>query len=144
MQNNFWKHKKLEEFNNEEWEAICSHCGKCCLVKLQDDETDEIFYTNLVCKYFDHKTCKCNVYDNRRIIVPECLKLDIHNVTNIEWMPKTCSYRILLETGKLPKWHPLNTGKPLTTTHSIKGKCICQTQIDEDDWEDYIVEEDLL
>lgn len=140
----FWKNKSLNEFSEQEWESICTNCGKCCLVKLQDDETNEVFYTNLVCKHFDHKTCKCKEYLNRRTLVPECLKLDIYNIDKIEWMPQTCAYRILLTTGDLPKWHPLLTGKPLTRSHNIKGKCICQTRVDEDDWEDYIVDERLL
>lgn len=144
MQNKFWKNKSLENFTEEEWESICSHCGKCCLIKLQDDETEEIFYTNLVCKYFNHKTCKCNEYKNRRILVPECLKLDIFNIDKINWMPKTCSYRTLVETGDLPNWHPLISGKPLTKKHNIKDKCICQTRVEEEDWEDFIVDEVFL
>jgi len=35
--------KALKDYTREEWEAVCNRCGKCCLVKIQDDETDEIF-----------------------------------------------------------------------------------------------------
>jgi uncharacterized cysteine cluster protein YcgN (CxxCxxCC family) len=144
LQNKFWKNKKLNEFSEEEWESICSNCGKCCLVKLQDDETEEVFYTNLVCRYFDHNNCKCSIYDTRRIVVPECLKLDMSNIDKIEWMPKTCAYRILYESKDLPDWHPLVTGSLLKSAYSIKGRCTCQTKVDEDDWEDFIIEEDFL
>lgn len=125
-----------------DWENICTNCGKCCLIKLQFDGEEEVCYTNLVCKHFDHNTCKCTIYETRTTIVPECLKLTPDNVAQISWMPKTCAYRILHETGKLPDWHPLITGNPLEDKHSIKGKCINQEQVAEEDWEDYIIEND--
>lgn len=147
MQKQFWKRKKLEELSEEEWESICSRCGKCCLVKVQfdDDEyPDKIYYTNVVCKYFNHDNCSCKEYEKRCILVPECLKLDIGNIDKIEWMPQSCSYRTLLESGDLPKWHPLLTTKPLDDKYTIKGKCVCQTKVNEDDLEDYIIEDEEI
>lgn len=142
MKKQFWK-KSLEDFTSEEWESICDNCGKCCCIKLQDEDDDEIYFTNVVCKYFNHENCKCKEYARRTILVPECLKIDVNNIDKISWMPKTCSYRILFETKDLPEWHPLITGKPLEEKRSLKGKAICETTIDEDDLEDYIIEDEL-
>ena len=124
--------KKIEDYTEDEWENICSNCGKCCLIKLQDEDTDEIYYTNVVCKYFDQDTCKCSVYKNRCELVPECLKLTKDNVSSIKWMPKTCAYRKLFENV------------PNIKNKSIKGRCISETLINPDNLEDYIVDwEDL-
>ena len=84
--------KKISDYTEEEWENVCNHCGKCCLIKLQDDDTGDIYYTNVVCKYYDEDKCRCSVYDKRCKLVPECLKLSKNNVQNIEWMPKTCAF----------------------------------------------------
>ncbi|MFV0625751.1 MAG: YcgN family cysteine cluster protein [Alphaproteobacteria bacterium] len=144
MNNKFWIEKELEDLSEQEWESICNNCGKCCLVKVQDEDDDEIYYTNVVCKYFNHENCSCKEYERRCELVPECLKLTIDNIDKIEWMPKDCAYKTLLETKNLPDWHPLLTGKPLTNEHSIKGKCICETEVNEEDLEDHIVDEEDL
>lgn len=89
--------KKLENMTEEEWEAVCNRCGKCCLIKLQDEDSGEIYYTDVVCKYFDFDTCECTQYQNRCTLVPECLKLTKDNVGKIGWMPKSCAYRCLIE-----------------------------------------------
>ena len=80
--------KKLEDYTKEEWENICTHCGKCCLIKLQDEDSGEVYYTDVICRYFDEEKCLCTVYDRRRELVPECLELNKDNVKNISWMPK--------------------------------------------------------
>ena len=87
----FWKHKKLEEFSEDEWEQICCRCGRCCLIKLQDDDSEEVFYTKIVCRYFDVENKACTVYENRCKLVPECLKVNPKNIDKIEWMPKKCA-----------------------------------------------------
>lgn len=144
MNNRFWEEKEPKDFSEKEWESICDNCGKCCLVKIQDEDDDEIYYTDVVCKYFNHETCACKEYQNRCILVPECLKLTMDNIEKIEWIPQTCSYKILLETGTLPDWHPLLTGKPLEEQRSIKGKCICETKVSDEELEDHIIDEDVL
>lgn len=142
MSEKFWKKKSLEDFTSEEWEAICCRCGRCCLIKLQDEDSDEIYYTDLVCRYFNHENCNCTCYEERCRLVPECLKLDIHNVDKIKWMPQACAYRHLYTTGTLPEWHPLITGKPLDEKHSIKGRCTSELLVKEEDWEDHILEDE--
>lgn len=124
--------KKLEEYTEEEWENICNHCGKCCLIKLQDEDTNDIYYTDVVCKYFDEENCKCSVYETRCSLVPECLKLNKDNVDKIAWMPKSCAYRCLFENRPQPVRKP------------IKGRCISEIMVTEDELEDHIVDWDDL
>lgn len=140
MSDKFWKSKTLEEFTEEEWEKICCNCGKCCLIKLQDEEDDEVYYTDVVCRYFNQENCLCTQYADRCRLVPECLKLNRENVDKISWMPKDCAYRYLWQTGTLPEWHPLVSGKPLPEQYSIKHKCISELLVKEEDLEDHITE----
>ena len=124
--------KKLEDYTKEEWEDICDHCGKCCLIKLQDEDSGEIYYTDVICRYFDEEKCLCTVYDRRRELVPECLKLTKDNVKNIAWMPKTCAYRRIIEKRR-----------PYAKA-TVKGRCISEVLVKPEDLEDHIVEwEDL-
>lgn len=100
MQERFWENKKLEDFTEDEWEAVCMNCGKCCLIKLQDEDTEEIYYTTVTCRYFDKQSCKCTEYANRCALVPACIKLTKDNIGGIPWMPKTCAYRWLMRTAR--------------------------------------------
>lgn len=143
MSKHFWENKPLSELTTEEWESICMNCGKCCLLKLQDEETEEIYYTDLACKYFDSDTCHCTQYANRCKLVPACLKLTPQNVDQIPWMPKTCAYRFLFENRSLPAWHPLLTGT-IDESHTVKNRCISEILVGEEDLEDHIIEWDEL
>ena len=109
LKKNFWK-KKLEQLNKEEWEALCDRCGKCCLIKLEDEDNGDIFYTNISCKLLCIKTGNCTNYINRKKIVKDCTTLSYNNIDTLKWMPKTCSYRLINEGKKLPSWHYLITG----------------------------------
>lgn len=124
--------KKLENITDDEWESICTHCGKCCLLKLENADSGEIFYTDVVCKYFDSENCLCTVYENRCELVPECLKLTKDNVDKINWMPDSCAYRRVVEH------------RPPAKRQTIKGRCISEEKVPEDELEDHIVDwEDL-
>jgi uncharacterized cysteine cluster protein YcgN (CxxCxxCC family) len=141
LKKEFWKKKTLEEMNEEEWEALCDNCAKCCLIKLQDEDDDQIYYTNVVCDLLDKKTCKCTKYKARCKLVPTCLKLDKDNIHLIEWMPKTCAYRLIRDGQDLPDWHPL-VGKDKVTNYKIGEKSVFEKDIDEEDIEDYLVDWD--
>ena len=141
MINKFWQHKPLKDFTSEEWESICSHCGQCCLLKLQDESGGEVYYTDIVCRYFDLSSKLCNEYQNRCRLVPSCLKLTPQNLGKIDWIPDTCAYNILHKTGDLPSWHPLVTGKPLAKKYALGNNVISEDFVKEDDLEDHIIEE---
>ncbi len=106
----FWKAKPLTALNREEWESLCDGCARCCLEKLQDSDTDELFYTNIVCRYLDLESCRCTEYARRTELVPDCFRVTPDNIDELHWMPSTCAYRILAEGGELPDWHPLVSG----------------------------------
>ena len=139
----FWETKTLEQMNDKEWESLCDGCGKCCRVKLQDDETDEIYTTSVACKLLNTENCRCTNYINRKTIVPTCLVLRPLNNYLISLLPDTCAYR-LLDMGKsLPDWHPLISRDPDTVTQagiSISGKVISEQYIHPDDLEDHIID----
>lgn len=123
----FWKRKRLTEMSAREWESLCDGCGKCCLHKLQDDETGKVYYTNVACRLLDCGTCRCTDYDNRKRKVPNCVQLTPDNIDELFWMPQTCAYRLLAEGRDLPDWHPLVTGDPNSTLkagHSVAGRVI--------------------
>ena len=143
MTNRFWEEKDIPDFSDSEWESICTNCGHCCVVKLQDEDSDEVFYTNVACQHFDSEKCLCKEYNKRCVLVPTCLKITAKNIDEITWMPDNCAYRILNETGELPNWHPLITGEPLEDKYSLKGKTVSELDINEDDIEDYIIEDDF-
>ena len=139
----FWKQKQPEAFTIEEWEAICCRCGNCCRLKLEDEESGDIYYTDVICRYFDLSNNLCQQYHQRCRLVPECLKLTEQNWNKINWMPTNCAYRILYQTGDLPSWHPLKTKKPLADKYSVKNKVISEQDVPEEELEDHIVNEDF-
>ena len=140
--NKFWQIKKPKDFSAEEWESICTHCGKCCLIKLQNEDTDDVFYTNVICRYHDCKTNLCKQYTNRCSLVPTCLKLTPQNINKLFWIPETCAYRILFSTGNLPEWHPLVIGKALPEEFKIPTTVVSELSVSEDELEDYIIEDE--
>lgn len=110
QQMKFWL-RPLSQLNADEWEALCDGCGRCCLKKLQDESDETIYWTRIVCRYFDESTHSCTCYTEREQLVPDCLnvkRMDIIN--NLHWMPVTCAYRLRAEDKPLPDWHPLLSG----------------------------------
>ena len=137
----FWETKKLTDFNQEEWESVCDGCGKCCLIKLIDQETNEVHYTNVSCHLLNIKNCKCKNYSNRKTIVPDCIKLTPENLDKLNWMPKSCSYRLLNEGKKLPIWHPLiqkSRFRMDKENHSVINKVISEKKINKNKIANYI------
>ncbi|MEL6687358.1 MAG: YcgN family cysteine cluster protein [Pseudomonadota bacterium] len=108
----FWEIKSLTEMSAAEWESLCDGCGKCCLIRLEDDETGAVYTTDAHCHLFDNKTCRCTDYANRKAKVPDCVILKPGNIKALKWMPQTCAYRRLSEGKGLADWHPLVSGDP--------------------------------
>lgn len=105
----FWE-APLASLDAGEWEALCDGCGKCCLHKLEDEDTGRIYPTNVACRLLDLETARCGDYKHRRRHVPDCLTLTKRSVADIEWLPQSCAYRLRAEGRPLPEWHYLVCG----------------------------------
>lgn len=139
----YWKIKKLSELNRAEWESLCDGCARCCLYKLQDEDSGEVYYTNVVCRLLDEITCRCMRYDERSRLVPTCLVLDAQLALKLNWLPPTCAYRLLAEGKDLYWWHPLVSGDGHIIHElgiSVRGSVIPEDKIDMDQLDDYIIE----
>ena len=106
----FWRSKMLREMTDAEWESLCDGCGKCCLHKLEDEDTGDYFYTNVACRLLDVNSCQCSNYAQRKTEVPDCVRLTAYKIPKYRWLPETCAYRLLDEGKDLPGWHPLVSG----------------------------------
>ena len=140
----FWKRKTLAEVTPAEWESLCDGCGRCCLNKLEDEDTGEIFYTDVGCRLLEQKSCRCRDYGNRTAVVEDCVQLTPQNVGELTWLPPTCAYKLLVDGRDLYWWHPLVSGDP-ETVHaagvSVRGRVVAsEDQIPEEDLEDHIVD----
>ncbi len=143
LRKRFWENKRLDELTPEEWEALCDGCGKCCLRKLEDEDTGEVHYTDVACRLLDPGSCRCRHYPERRRHVPDCIALTPGEVERIAWMPSTCAYRLLAEGQPLEPWHPLLSGDPESVHRagiSVRGRAISEQDIDEADLEDRLVQ----
>ena len=141
----FWEKKPMSKLSQKEWEALCDGCGKCCLNKLEDEDTGEVALTRVACRLLDDATCLCSQYEIRHQFVPECIVLRPGNIEqNLYWMPETCAYKRVWNKQSLPDWHPLVTGDP-ETVHaagvSMQGRTVSEFDISDEDWEDHIIEE---
>ncbi len=140
----FWQAKELSELTQPEWESLCDGCARCCLIKLEDADTGETFYTDVVCHLLDHATCRCADYENRSIRVPTCVSVSVKTLPRIaRWMPPTCAYRLLHEGEDLRWWHPLVSGNK-ESVHlagiSVRGRIFSETEICEHDQQDHVVD----
>ena len=143
----FWERKKMAQMSQKEWEALCDGCGKCCLNKLEDEDTGEVALTNVACRLLDDTTCRCAQYPIRHQFVPECIVMSPNNIEeHMYWLPQTCAYRLVHEGQPLADWHPLISGTAETVHKagvSVKNRTIPEFEVDEDDWEEHIIEEPI-
>jgi uncharacterized cysteine cluster protein YcgN (CxxCxxCC family) len=131
---NFWQRKALNELTSDEWELLCDGCGKCCLHKLEDEDTGEVFATNVACRLLDLETCQCQDYPHRKQQVPDCIVLTVEQIEEFQWLPATCAYRLLAEGKVLPQWHPLVSNDPKsvhTAGISVCGRVISELEADD-------------
>lgn len=139
----FWRTKTLAEMSDAEWELLCDGCGRCCLNKLEDWETGEIFFTDVACRLFDDQSCRCRDYPNRHERVDDCIALTADNVGELSWLPPTCGYRLIAEGCSLYWWHPLVSGDPETVHEagiSVRGRALSETDVPESELEHHIAE----
>lgn len=141
----FWEKKPIHTLTRKEWEALCDGCGKCCLNKLEDDDSGAVALTRVACRLLDDDTCRCAQYDIRHQFVPDCIVLKPSNIEeHLYWIPQTCAYRLVFERKPLFDWHPLISGTA-ETVHaagvSMQGQTVSEFDVADEDWEDHIIDE---
>ncbi|PZN96469.1 MAG: YcgN family cysteine cluster protein [Alphaproteobacteria bacterium] len=140
----FWETIPLNRMSREQWESLCDGCGKCCVHKLEDDETGKIYPTNVACRLLDSTTAKCKDYPNRRAHVPECVRLTPAKLDTIDWLPDSCGYLRVHRGQGLADWHPLLSGDPDSVHRagiSVRGKTVSEDDVG--DLENHIIEGEL-
>ncbi len=138
----FWKTKTLDEMSPQEWESLCDGCARCCLVKLEDEDSGDIHLTRLACELLDVKSCRCTNYKKRFSLMPDCLSIDIEKVRALTWLPATCGYRVINEGRDLAWWHPLVSGTPETVHQagiSVKSFAMSEKRVKEENYGRYII-----
>ncbi len=138
----WWNELPLEQLDAGQWEALCDGCAKCCLHKLEDADTGEVYYTRVRCRYLDEASCSCSDYANRSVIMPDCIHLEPGSVADLDWLPSTCAYRLRANGEKLRDWHPLVSGDR-ESVHaagiSIRGRCVSEEFVHPDGYDEHIV-----
>ena len=141
LEDRYWEHKTLAEMNSEEWEALCDGCGRCCLIKIEDVDSGQLFYTNVVCEYLDSEGCRCTQYRDRSLLVPDCIKVTPEVALGEDWLPDTCAYRLLAHGQPLYPWHPLVSGDP-DSVHaagiSVRGKVVSEEFVHPDELPEHL------
>lgn len=128
----FWETKLLEDMSDGEWESLCDGCGRCCLQKLEDEDTGHIEFTRVSCRLLDSHSCRCTDYSNRFQKVSDCLSIKPLTKQKINWLPDSCAYRKLSLGQPLESWHPLISGYPQSVKEagiSVAGQCISETEV---------------
>jgi len=142
----FWRSKGLEEMSRDEWESLCDGCAQCCLIKLEDEDTGELFHTKITCKLLDIGACRCQDYDNRHAQVPDCIPFTPESIPELSWLPKTCAYRLIGEGRDLYWWHPLVSGDPNTVHEagvSVRSFAISESGIPKARFDRHVIREPL-
>lgn len=138
----FWQRKTLAELDDTEWESLCDGCGRCCLVKLEDEDDGSIYFTDVACRLFDEQQCRCSRYAQRGQEVPDCMSLRPLLDSVLKALPESCAYRRLAEGRGLADWHPLVSGDPESVHRagiSVRGKIIAESEVDLQDLEEHII-----
>ncbi len=141
--NKFWETKTLEQMSPDEWESLCDGCGLCCLVKIEDEDSGDIYNTSVSCHLLDIEHCRCRDYMNRLSKVPACAQLNLSNLPAMGWLPETCAYKRLYAGKDLPAWHPLlTTDKQSVHDAGVSVKWFAQSEeyVHPDQLADFIID----
>ena len=141
----FWEVKTLEQMTDQEWEALCDGCGLCCLVKLEDEDSGEVFDTTVSCRLLDIEHCRCSDYKNRFELAPMCTAITPETVGTMDWLPETCAYRRRHLGQPLPEWHYL-VSADRDAVHqagvSVKWFAMSEEFVHPEQLQDFIIERD--
>jgi uncharacterized protein len=138
----WWNSTPLQALDDAQWEALCDGCARCCLHKLADEESGEVYYTRVHCRQLDADSCRCSDYAARSVLVPDCIKLTRENTADLDWLPETCAYRLRAHGEPLPAWHPLVSGDPESVHRagvSIRGRAISDEYVHPDGYDEHII-----
>jgi len=140
----FWEEKRLSALDRGEWESLCDGCGKCCIHKLEDEDTGELHATNVACRLLDRRSGRCSDYKHRHAYVPECIRLTPAKLRDMDWLPVTCAYRLVDEGKPLPDWHHLISGDPESVHRagmSVRGWTVSEDDVG--DLENHLIDREL-
>ena len=143
MDERFWERKPLTALNRREWELLCDGCARCCLLKMEDEETGQLYYTRIVCRHLNLDTGRCGVYAQRTRLVPTCHRLSADTLEQIYFMPRTCAYRLLAEGKPLPPWHPLVAGNREQMQQAgitLQGRVLSERYVHPDGWDEHVID----
>lgn len=132
--------------SSQEWESLCDGCGQCCVMQLENEETNQLFFTDVSCKLFDAETCRCTSYEDRQVKVPTCMVMTPENVQECaEFAPPTCAYRLIVQGDDLYPWHPLVSGRSSSVHEvgvSVKNKVTSELneEVDMNNLEERIID----
>jgi uncharacterized cysteine cluster protein YcgN (CxxCxxCC family) len=138
----FRESKSLAEMTGAEWESLCDGCARCCMIKLEDEDTGDVHYTSLVCDLLDTDACRCTRYPRRHELVPDCIEFDADLAATLRWLPTSCAYRRLAEGRGLPDWHPLISGRADSVHEagiSVRGRVLHAGEVHEDELEAHVI-----
>jgi uncharacterized cysteine cluster protein YcgN (CxxCxxCC family) len=139
--NRFWENRTLDELDAGQWEALCDRCGRCCLLKIEDQDSGQLFYTNVVCRYYDNDSSCCTRYADRSRLVPDCIKVTPDVARTQNWLPDTCAYRLLAEGKPLRAWHPLLSDDPDSVHRagiSVRDKVVSERYVHPDELPEHL------
>jgi len=137
-----WWEAPLETLNQTQWEALCDGCGRCCLVKLRDEDDNSLHFTSVVCHLFDRSSARCTAYPERHSRVPDCIEFKAADLAELDWLPNTCAYRLRADGKPLADWHPLiseDTASVEKAGISVKGRVVSESSVHPDDTEEFII-----
>ncbi|UXN03545.1 YcgN family cysteine cluster protein [Bartonella sp. HY406] len=141
----FWQYKTLNQMTKAEWESLCDGCGRCCMHKLEDEDSGDIYNSSVGCKLLNGETCLCNNYPSRKSIVPDCIQLTQEIIETVKWLPDNCAYRLISDGKDLEWWHHLVSGSRETIHEagiSVRGKVLVHEDElhDPEDYLQYVTE----